>query len=94
MRHKAKAKKLGRSAAHRKATESALVRGLIREDRIKTTLAKAKMARGLAEKMVTMARKGTLAARRNVVAALAKGEHVRRLFDVIVPQCEGRQGGR
>lgn len=93
MRHKAKSIRLGRTSAHRKATVSALVRALITEQRIKTTLSKAKLARTDAEKMVTLARKGTLAARRRVVSALSDGRHVKALFDVIVPQCKGRSGG-
>ena len=93
MRHKAKCRKLGRSTAHRKATVAALVRNLIREDRITTTVTKAKEARSLAEKMVTVARKGTLAARRQVIAILSDGDHVAKLFDSLVPQFEGRAGG-
>jgi large subunit ribosomal protein L17 len=93
MRHKAKSTRLGRTSAHRKATVSALVRALIKEQRIRTTLPKAKLARSEAEKMVTLARKGTLAARRRVASALSDGQHVKLLFDVIVPQCKGRSGG-
>ena len=93
MRHKAKSIRLGRTSAHRKATVSALVRALIKEQRIKTTLSKAKLARSEAEKMVTLARKGTLTARRSVASALSDGPHVKTLFEVIVPQCKGRSGG-
>ena len=93
MRHGKKNKKLGRSSAHRKATISALVCALIEQKRIKTTVAKAKIARSLAEKMVTLARKGTLAARRQALATLIRVKHVRILFEEIVPQLNGRQGG-
>jgi len=93
MRHKAKSKRLGRKTAHARATISALVRALIKEQRIRTTLPKAKLARSASEKIVTVARKGTLAARRQVVAAISDGPHVRTLFDTIVPMCKGRSGG-
>ena len=101
MRHKKKDSKLGRSSAHKKATLAALVCGLIQEKRIKTTLAKAKQARRLAEKMVTLGRKcrdaatpeAKLAARRRAVAILAAGKHVAKLIDDIVPGLDGRQGG-
>jgi large subunit ribosomal protein L17 len=70
-----------------------LVRALIKEQRITTTLAKAKTARPLAERMVTLARRNTLAARRRLIATLSDGPHIKRLFEVIVPKFEGRQGG-
>jgi large subunit ribosomal protein L17 len=93
MRHKVKTAKLGRAPAHRKATVAAMVRALIKQRRVKTTLAKAKAARISAEKMVTMARKGTLAARRNIASVLSDGPHMKALFDEIVPICQGRSGG-
>ena len=101
MRHRKKDSKLGRSSAHKKATLASLVRGLIQEKRIKTTLAKAKQARRLAEKMVTLGRKcrnaptpeEKLAARRRAVAILATKKHVTKLVDEIVPELDGRQGG-
>ena len=93
MRHRKKDKKLGRSLSHRRALISALVCGLIEEKRIKTTVAKAKAAKGAAEKMVTLARKGTLAARRQAIALLRRPTRVAELFDKIVPQFEGRAGG-
>lgn len=93
MRHRKKRIKLGRTSSHRKATVASLVCNLINEKRIRTTLAKAKLAQSLAEKMVTLGRKGTLAARRHVIAKLSRREHVAKLFDEIVPQFNGRQGG-
>jgi len=93
MRHKVKSKRLGRRTAHAKATIAALVRALIREQRIRTTLSKAKLARSASEKMVTVARKGTLAARRQVAAAISDGPHVKMLFETIVPMCKDRSGG-
>ncbi|MBQ7188896.1 MAG: 50S ribosomal protein L17 [Kiritimatiellae bacterium] len=70
MRHNSVVKKFGRSTAHRKALMRNMVTNLILQDSIRTTLPKAKEARKDAEKMVTMARKGTLAARRNCSAFL------------------------
>jgi len=93
MRHKKKDRKLGRTKSHREATLAALVCGLVSEKRIKTTLAKAKETRSLAEKLVTVGRKGTLAARRQAIAVLHRKEVVAELFDRIVPGFEGRAGG-
>ena len=93
MRHHRVAKKFGRSTAHRKALMKSLVTNLILADSIQTTLPKAKQARKDAEKMVTIARKGTLAARRLVASRLFQPKAVQKLFDKIVPQMEGRNGG-
>ena len=101
MRHRNKDSKLGRSSAHKKATLSALVCALIQERRIKTTLAKAKQARRLAEKMVTLCRKcrnaekpeTKLAARRRAISILSRKKLVAKLIDEIVPELDGRQGG-
>ena len=93
MRHRKEDKKLGRSSAHRKALEAALVCGLIQEKRIRTTLAKARVARRRAEKLVTLARRGTVAARRRAVSELRRKHCVTELFDTIVPRLEGRNGG-
>jgi large subunit ribosomal protein L17 len=93
MRHRKQNNKLGRSPAHRQAMVASLVCNLIDAKRIKTTLPKARQARQLAEKMVTLGRKGTLAARRQAVSTLSRPERVATLFDEIVPRFEGRQGG-
>ncbi|HRT29053.1 MAG TPA: 50S ribosomal protein L17 [Kiritimatiellia bacterium] len=93
MRHKRIAKKFGRSTSHRKALMSSLVTNLIINSSIKTTLPKAKQARRDAEKMVTLARKGTLAARRLAASRLQSPAAVRILFDSVVPAMEGRPGG-
>ena len=81
------------SASGKTATVAALVCGLIEEKRIRTTLPKARQARQLAEKMVTLARTGTLAARRRAVAVLHRRSRVAKLFAEIAPQFEGRHGG-
>jgi large subunit ribosomal protein L17 len=72
---------------------SSLVTNLILQSSIKTTLPKAKQARKDAEKMVTLARKGTLASRRLAASRLQSPEAVQRLFDSVVPSMDGRNGG-
>ena len=93
MRHHRVAKKFGRSTAHRKALMKSLVTNLILADSIQTTLPKAKQARRDAEKMVTLARKGTLAARRLAASRLRSPAAVKKLFDAVVPAMDGRPGG-
>ena len=93
MRHHRVAKKFGRSTAHRKALMKSLVTNLILAESIQTTLPKAKQARKDAERIVTVARKGGLAARRLAASRLQQPKAVQKLFDKIVPQMEGRNGG-
>ncbi len=93
MRHQKQNVKLGRSPSHRKALLSSLVCNLIKRRRVTTTVQKAKLARIEAEKLVTLARKGTLHARRLVASRLRQPDAVSLLFSDIVPLCEGRPGG-
>ena len=93
MRHQRLAKKFGRSKAHRAELMASLVANLIIQDRITTTLPKAKQARRDAEKMVTLARKGTLASRRIAASRLRSPAAVKKLFDAVVPAMDGRPGG-
>ena len=96
MRHRVKSTKLGRTSAHRKALVAGLVCNLIKERRIKTTVAKAKLARSMAEKMVTVARRETPmnpTARYRAMSVLRQKEAVISLFRDIVPMCAGREGG-
>ena len=93
MRHQKQSVKLGRSPSHRKALLSSLVCNLIKRRRITTTVQKAKLARIEAEKIVTLARKGTLHARRLAASRLRQPDAVSLLFSDIVPLCEGRPGG-
>ena len=93
MRHQRVAKKFGRSKEHRDMMMRNMVTNLILAETIKTTLPKAKEARKLAEKLVTIARKGDLAARRLVASRLTQPKAVKKLFDKIVPGLEGRNGG-
>jgi large subunit ribosomal protein L17 len=93
MRHRVNVTKLGRSSAHQKALAASLVCNLIKERRIKTTLAKAKVARSMAEKLVTVARRDNVDARRRAMSALRQKDAVSSLFAEIVPLCAGREGG-
>lgn len=93
MRHLRKTVKLGRSPAHREALLASLVCNLIHERRIKTTVAKAKLARPLAEKMVTLAKEGTLSSRRQAIATLRRKDRVVQLFDEVAPVFKDRKGG-
>src|SRR6202171_6768980 len=93
MRHQKKTVKLGRTAEHRKALLANQVCSLIEHQRIKTTLAKAKAVRPLAEKMVTLGKKGSLHARRTALAVLRQKDAVRKLFEDIAPRSANRNGG-
>ncbi len=93
MRHRVHGRKLGRTSAHRKALFRNQLTALFTHERIVTTLAKAKELRPLAEKMVTLARTGTLPARRKVASMISDRIIVRRLFDEIAPRFMDRPGG-
>jgi len=93
MRHRKLNKKFGRSKSHREQLLRMLVSSLILNGRIRTTLPKARATRRDAEKMVTLARKGTLASRRLAAARLRSVEAVQKLFDEVVPAMAGRPGG-
>lgn len=93
MRHQKKTLKLGRTAEHRKALLANQVCSLIEHQRIKTTLAKAKAVRPLAEKMVTLGKKGSLHARRTALAVLRQKGAVKKLFEDIAPRSASRNGG-
>ena len=93
MRHQNKTVKLGRSQAHRDSLLANQVCSLIIHQRIRTTLAKAKATRPLAEKMVTLGKKGTLHARRTATAYLHQAAAVKKLFDEIAPRSASRAGG-
>jgi large subunit ribosomal protein L17 len=93
MRHQKKTIKLGRKAEHRKALLANQVCSLIEHQRIKTTLAKAKAVRPLAEHMVTLGKKGSIHARRTALATLRQKNAVKKLFDDIAPRSAERTGG-
>ena len=93
MRHRKKTVKLGRSQAHRDALLANQVCSLIEHSRIKTTLAKAKAVRPLAEKMVTLGKGGSVHDRRTAFAVLRQKDAVKKLFGEIAPRCSERKGG-
>src|SRR2546421_4902290 len=93
MRHQKKTIKLGRTAEHRKALLANQVCSLIEHQRIKTTLAKAKAVRPLAEHMVTLGKNGSIHARRTALAKLRQKRAVKKLFDDIAPRSAERNGG-
>lgn len=93
MRHQKKTRKFGRTSQHRDAMLANLVASLIQHKRVKTTLAKAKAARPLAEKLVTLGKSGTLHARRLAVAKIGQKDAVSKLFKEVAPGFKDRKGG-
>jgi large subunit ribosomal protein L17 len=93
MRHQRAGKKLGRDSAHRKALYSNLTGALIEHGRIRTTEAKAKAVRPVAEKMITLGRRGDIHARRQALAYLRSQEVVHKLFSEVAPRFADRPGG-
>ena len=93
MRHQRVMKKFGRSTAHRKMLMKGLVTNLILAESIRTTLPKAKEARKVADKIVTIAKKGDLAARRLAASRTLDPKAVQKLFDKIAPSMKDRKGG-
>jgi large subunit ribosomal protein L17 len=93
VRHHRAGKKLGRDASHRKALYSNLTGALIEHGRIKTTVAKAKAVRPIAEQMITLGRRGDLHARRQAMAYLRSQQVVHTLFAEVGPRFKARPGG-
>src|SRR5271170_3921994 len=93
MRHQKNTRKLGRTSQHRDAMLANLVASLILHKRVKTTLAKAKAARPLAEKLVTLGKGGTLHDRRLAVAKIGQKDIVSKLFKEVAPGFKDRKGG-
>src|SRR5579863_2915429 len=93
MRHQRSGKKLGRDSAHRKALYANLTGALIEHGRIKTTIAKAKAVKPIAEQMITLGRRGDLHARRQAVAFLRSKDVVHKLFSEVGPAFAARPGG-
>ena len=93
MRHLKRTAKLGRTGQHRNAMLANLVCSLILHKRVTTTLAKAKAARSVAEKMVTLGKRGTLQTRRLAAARLHQEDAVKILFNQIAPAQKERRGG-
>ena len=93
MRHRKNSKRLSRQSAHRKAVLRNQVKSLLVEERIKTTLTLAKESRKLFEKLITIGKKDTLAARRQAFAVLADRSLVKLLFAEVAPRFNARAGG-
>ncbi|SDE72300.1 LSU ribosomal protein L17P [Terriglobus roseus] len=93
MRHRKAGNKLGRNTSHRRALLRNLVTSILVEDRVETTLAKAKAVRPLVEKMITLGKKGDVHSRRQALAFLMTDESVTRLFATVAPRYGDRQGG-
>lgn len=93
MRHRVAGYKLGRNTSHRRALLRNLVTSLIMEERIETTTAKAKAIKPLAEKMITLGKRGDVSARRLAHGYLMTDEAVKRLFDTVAPRFGDRNGG-
>lgn len=93
MRHLKDVKKLGRTASHRHATLANLASALIEHKHIRTTTAKAKEARRVVDRLITHAKKNTVAARRLVFSQLRQRRVVKTLFDEIAPKYTSRNGG-
>ena len=86
-------RKLGRTTAHRKAMLRGMVTLLLKNGQIETTLTRAKEVRSMAEKMITLGKKNTLASRRAALAYITKEDVVSKLFNEIAPTYENRNGG-
>jgi large subunit ribosomal protein L17 len=93
MRHARGYRRLNRTHEHRKAMFANMSGSLIEHEQIKTTLPKAKELRRVIEKLVTLAKRGDLHARRQAAAQLKQDAHVAKLFDVLGPRYAERQGG-
>lgn len=93
MRHKIAGRKLNRTSSHRKALFKNLAQALIKNEQIKTTLPKAKELRPVVEKLITLAKKGTLAARRQAVAQIQDQDSVSKLINTLGQRFLSRAGG-
>ncbi len=93
MRHLKSHRKLGRTCAHRKALLKNLATELFRYSTIKTTEAKAKDLISFGDKLISLAKRGDLHARRQVISCIHDKDVVKKLFDIIAPRFHGRDGG-
>jgi|TARA_B100002003_G_scaffold246292_1_gene275630 large subunit ribosomal protein L17 len=93
MRHRKRGRKLNRDSAHRKAMFANMASSLIKHEQINTTLPKAKELRPIVEKLITLAKRGDLHARRLAFARIPDRAMVTKLFDVLGPRYADRQGG-
>ena len=93
MRHGLAHRKLNRTSEHRKAMFANMASSLIEHEQIVTTVPKAKELRPIVEKLITLAKKGDLAARRRAISKLRNQDMAKKLFDVLGPRYEERNGG-
>jgi len=93
MRHGKSGRKLNRTSSHRKAMFANMAASLIKHEQIVTTLPKAKEMRPIADKLITLAKRGNLHARRQAISQIRDVEMVRKLFDVLGPRYSERNGG-
>ena len=93
MRHRKDHRKLGRTGAHRKAMLRNLVTSLLEHDQVRTTDAKAKEVRRVAERMITLGKRGTLHARRQALRTIRSRDVASRVFDVLADRYHERPGG-
>ena len=93
MRHARGYRRLNRTHEHRKALFSNMAGSLIEHEQIKTTLPKAKELKPIIEKMITLAKRGDLHARRQAASKLKEDQYVAKLFDILGPRYKDRQGG-
>src|SRR6267142_725838 len=93
MRHRKGGYKLGRNTSHRRALLRNLVTSIVVEDKVETTLVKAKAARPLVERLITLGKRGDLHSRRQALSFLMTREAVTRLFDTVAPRYGDRNGG-
>lgn len=93
MRHRKRGRQLGRDTDHRRSLFRNLVTSLLEHEQIETTEAKAKELRGLADRMITLGKRGDLHARRQALAYIRRKDVVGKLFSDIAPRFESRKGG-
>lgn len=93
MRHGKQGRKLNKTASHRKAMFANMAASLIEHEQIVTTLPKAKEMRRVADKLITLGKRGDLHARRQAISKIRDVEQVKKLFDVLGPRYKERNGG-
>jgi large subunit ribosomal protein L17 len=93
MRHRIAGRKLGRTTSHRVAMLRNMVTSLLEHEKVKTTDAKAKELRPLAEKLIGLGKRGDLHARRQALSVVRKPDVVKKLFEILSPRYQSRTGG-
>ncbi|MDO9515874.1 MAG: 50S ribosomal protein L17 [Syntrophales bacterium] len=93
MRHRRAGRRLGRTSSHRKAMMRNLVTSLLEHEKITTTDAKAKELRGVADKMITLGKRGTLHARRQAMSFIRDNRITKKVFEELSPRYSERMGG-